>query len=71
MELSFLVILIILILFFIIKQHKRDCIECKLRFVIVLGIVLFLYETYMTLTHNKYKSNSNSNSNTNTNIKVI
>ena len=49
MDLHFLVILIVLVLYFIIKQHRKDCIECKVRFVVVLG----LYECYMQLSYTK------------------
>ena len=63
MDLHFLVILIVLVLYFIIKQHKRDCIECKVRFVVVLGLVLGLYECYMQLSYNKLDQNKIQNNN--------
>lgn len=55
MNLSFLVILTLLVLFFILKQHNRDCIECTYRFMFILGLVLVLYETYMHLSYEKIK----------------
>ena len=68
MDLHFLVILIVLVLYFIIKQHKRDCIECKVRFVVVLGLVLGLYECYMQLSYTKLDKSKIQN---NTKIKYI
>ena len=68
MDLHFLVILIVLVLYFIIKQHKRDCIECKVRFVVVLGLVLGLYEFYMQLSYTKLEKSKIQN---NTKIKYI
>jgi hypothetical protein len=59
MDLHFLIILIVLVLYFIIKQHKRDCIECKVRFVIILGLVLGLYECYMQLSYIKLETTNN------------
>ena len=56
MNLSFLVILIFVVLFYIIRQHKKDCIECNIRFIVVLGIVLGLYESYMYLSYKKLNS---------------
>jgi len=63
MDLHFLVILIVLVLYFIIKQHKRDCIECKVRFVVILGLVLGLYECYMQLSYTKLDENKIQNNN--------
>ena len=63
MNLSFLILLILLILYYIIRQHKRDCIECNIRFMVVLGIVLGLYETYMYLSYEKIKNNQMVNAN--------
>ena len=57
MNLSFLILLILLILYYISRQHKRDCIECNIRFMVVLGLVLVLYETYMYLSYEKLKNN--------------
>jgi hypothetical protein len=57
MNLSFLILLILLILYYISRQHKRDCIECNIRFMVVLGLVLILYETYMYLSYEKLKNN--------------
>jgi len=68
MDLHFLIILIVLVLFFIIKQHRRDCIECKVRFVVVLGLVLGLYECYMQLSYTKLEKSKIQN---NTNIKYV
>ena len=53
MNLSFLVIIIVLVLYFILKQHNRDCIECKYSFMIILALVLYLYELYMILSYKK------------------
>ena len=61
MNLSFLILLILLILYYISRQHKRDCIECNVRFMVVLGIVLVLYETYMYLSYEKIKNNETVN----------
>ena len=63
MNLSFLIILTLLVLFFILKQHNRDCIECTYRFMFILGLVLVLYETYMHLSYNKIKDKDTLNSN--------
>ena len=54
MDLSFLVILNIIVLYYILRQHKRDCIPCKYIFVSILGIILGLYEIYMTLSYKKF-----------------
>ena len=61
MNLSFLILLILLILYYISRQHKRDCIECNIRFMVVLGIVLVLYEIYMYLSYEKIKNNETVN----------
>jgi len=55
MNLSFLVILNILILYFIYRQQKRNSIECKQTMTLFLVFILVLYEIYMDLGYNKKK----------------
>ena len=61
MDLSFLVILNIIVLYYILKQHKRDCIPCKYIFVSILGLILGLYETYMILSYRKFTDKNTKN----------
>lgn len=70
MDLSFLTILNILILFFILKHQKRNCIPCRYFFVATLTVVLGLYELYMHLSYpNITNNNTNNTNNTNNNDK--
>lgn len=55
MNLSFLVILNILILYFIYRQQKRNSIECKQTMALFLVFILILYEIYMDLGYKKKK----------------
>lgn len=53
MNLSFLVMVNILVLYFIYRQQKRNCIECKQTVTLFLVFVLVLYEIYMDIGYNK------------------
>lgn len=53
MNLSFLVLINILVLYFIYRQQKRNCIECKQTITLFLVCIISLYEIYMDLGYNK------------------
>ena len=59
MNISFLVLLNILVLYFILRQQKRNCIECRHTITFLLVLVLCMYEIYMTLGYNKTKNKNN------------
>ncbi len=58
MNLSFLVIINLLILYFIYRQQKRNCLECKQTITLFLAFIIILYEIYMDLGYKKKKSPS-------------
>ena len=57
MNLSFLVLLNILVLYFILRQQKRNCIECKYTLTLFLVFILSLYEIYMIIGYKKKNDN--------------
>ena len=59
MNVSFLVLLNIIVLYFILRQQKRNCIECKNTITFMLVLILCMYEFYMTLGYNKIKNKNN------------
>ena len=58
MNLSFLVILNLLVLYFIYRQQRRNNIDCKHVITLYIVFILILYEIYMTSGYNK---NNNKN----------
>jgi hypothetical protein len=66
MDLSFLTLLNLLILFFILKHQKKNCIPCRYFFVSTLFIILGLYEFYMYLSYPKNDDISTNDFNTTT-----
>ena len=56
MNFSFLMLVVILILFFIIKQLKNDGLNYTKFLIISLLVLLVIYEIYMTLGYNKMES---------------
>ena len=59
MNLPLLVILNILVLYFILRHQKRNCIECNQTLTLFLVLILSLYEIYMIVGYNKKKDNNN------------
>ena len=55
MNLSFLVFLNILVLYFIFRQQRRNNIQCKNMITLYLILILSLYEYYMTTGYKKNK----------------
>ena len=70
MDLSFLTILNILILFFILKHQKKNCIPCRYFFVVTLVVILGLYELYMCLSYPKIQEKNNKVNNIDTNLNL-
>jgi hypothetical protein len=54
MKISYLVIVIILTLYYLTRQYN-DCEDCRLVIGVVLGLTLFLFQTYMELGKKKIK----------------
>lgn len=56
MNLSFLVLLNILVLYFMLRQQRSNCIECNYTITIFLVFILSLYEIYMIVGYKKKKN---------------
>lgn len=54
MKISYLVIVIILTLYYLTRQYN-DCEDCRLVIGVVLGITLFLFQSYIHLDKKKIK----------------
>lgn len=59
MNLSFLVLLNILVLYFMLRQQRSNCIECNYTITIFLVFILSLYEIYMIVGYKKKKELNN------------